>query len=194
MELEQFEQLITEAVSQLPEAIQQKLNNVGIVVEEGESPNNSLFGLYHGVSQLARGASYGMGGVLPDKITIWKGTIERFALPQGQDLTTLPSRQDLTTLTQGQNPLTLPQDQDLATLSSRQDLSTLQQAQDPLTLPSKQDETTLSQGQELSADQQTEAIRALVRRVVWHEIGHHFGFNEEQIRKLEQKWVDERKI
>ena len=40
------------------------MDNVEIVVEEGESPNNSLFGLYHGVSQLNRGSSYGMGGVL----------------------------------------------------------------------------------------------------------------------------------
>jgi len=121
MEKDQFENLINESVAALPKRIQEKLNNVEIVLEEGESPNNSLFGLYHGVSQLRRGAGYGMGGVLPDKITIWKGTIEKFA-------------------------------------------------GDPSNIPS------------------------LVRRVVWHEIGHHFGFNEEQIRKLEQKWVSEHKF
>ncbi len=121
MEIEQFENLVEEAVGALPERFREKLNNVGIVVEEGESPNNSLFGLYHGVSQLKRGSSYGMGGVLPDKITIWKGTIERFS------------------------------------------------------------------GSE-------ENIPSLVRRVVWHEIGHHFGFDEDQIRKLEEKWGRERKI
>ena len=80
MEKEQFENLITEAVAALPENIRAKLNNVEITMEEGESPNNSLFGLYHGVSQLHRGSSYGMGPTMPDKITIWKGTIEKFAL------------------------------------------------------------------------------------------------------------------
>ena len=121
MELNEFENLVTQAVAALPESIRQKLNNVAITVEEGDSPNNSLFGLYHGVSQLNRGSSYGMGATLPDKITIWKGTIERFA------------------------------------------------------------------GGE-------ENIPALVRRVVWHEIGHHFGFDEAQIRKLEQKWAAEGKV
>jgi len=121
MEREQFENLINQAVEALPENIQSKLSNVEIVLEDGDSPNNSLFGLYHGISQLNRGSSYGMGMVLPDKITIWKGTIERFAG---------------------------------------------------------------------SPDQ----IPSLVRRVVWHEIGHHFGFDEAGIRKLEQKWVSEGKV
>ena len=121
MDRQEFENLIRDAVLALPEAIRAKLNNVDIIMEEGESPNNSLFGLYHGVSQLHRGSTYGMGGVLPDKITIWKGTIERFA------------------------------------------------------------------GSE--AD-----IPSLIRRVVWHEIGHHFGFDEAQIRKLEQKWTQEGKV
>lgn len=131
MDTQEFENLITESVAALPENIRAKLDNVEITMEEGESPNNSLFGLYHGVSQLRRGSTYGMGGVLPDKITIWKGTIEKFALRQAQGL---------------------------------------------------------------SAGGEEAAIRTLVRRVVWHEIGHHFGFDEAQIRKLEQKWQDEGKL
>ena len=121
MEIAQFENLITEAVAALPENIRQKMNNVEIVMEEGDSPNNSLFGLYHGVSQLHRGSSYGMGATLPDKITIWKGTIEKFSASELE-------------------------------------------------------------------------IQRTVRRVVWHEIGHHFGFNEEEIRKLEQKWHSQGKL
>ena len=121
MDNEKFEQLINEAVGMLPQAIQEKLDNVEITMEEGESPNNSLFGLYHGTPQSQRGSGYGIGGGLPDKITIWKGTIERFA------------------------------------------------------------------GGE-------ENVPSLVRRVVWHEIGHHFGFNEEQVGKLEEKWRNDRKI
>jgi len=121
MERQEFENLINRAVEALPENIQSKLNNVEIVLEDGDSPNNSLFGLYHGVSQLHRGGGYGIGPTLPDKITIWKGTIERFA-------------------------------------------------GDPSKIPS------------------------LVRRVVWHEIGHHFGFDESGVRKLEQKWEQDNKL
>ena len=121
MENQEFENLINDAVAELPESIREKLSNVAVTMEEGESPDNSLFGLYHGVSQLHRGSTYGMGGVLPDKITIYKGTIEKFA-------------------------------------------------GDPSRIPN------------------------LVRRVVWHEIGHHFGFDEAGIRQLEQKWASEGKV
>ncbi len=31
-------------------------------------------------------------------------------------------------------------------------------------------------------------IEELIKIVVWHEIGHHFGFNEKEIRRLEEKW------
>jgi len=121
MDKEIFENLIAEAIAALPESIKKKMDNVEITMEEGESPNNSLFGLYHGVSQINRGSSYGAFPVLPDKITIYKGTIEKFAGDESR-------------------------------------------------------------------------IPSLVRRVVWHEIGHHFGFNEEGIRKLEEKWQKQGKI
>jgi len=39
-----------------------------------------------------------------------------------------------------------------------------------------------------------EELRRMVRRVVWHEIGHHFGFSETAIRKLEKKWEKEKKV
>jgi predicted Zn-dependent protease with MMP-like domain len=31
-------------------------------------------------------------------------------------------------------------------------------------------------------------IKELVKIVVWHEIAHHFGFDEPETRKLERKW------
>ena len=31
-------------------------------------------------------------------------------------------------------------------------------------------------------------IKSLVKIVVWHEIAHHFGFDEKQIRRLEANW------
>jgi len=33
-------------------------------------------------------------------------------------------------------------------------------------------------------------IKELVKIVVWHEIAHHFGFDEPQTRALERKWRD----
>jgi len=32
-----------------------------------------------------------------------------------------------------------------------------------------------------------EAIKERVKRTVWHEIAHHFGFNEQEVRDLEKK-------
>lgn len=41
----------------------------------------------------------------------------------------------------------------------------------------------------IEAQAQTpEDIRELTRIVVWHEIAHHFGFNEAEVRKLERRW------
>jgi predicted Zn-dependent protease with MMP-like domain len=119
MDREGFERLVAEAVELLPAAVRRQLDNVDIVLEEGESPNNSLFGLYHGLPKTRRGPYY--AGVLPDKITIYKGTIEKYVAGP-------------------------------------------------------------------------EALPKTVRRVVWHEIGHHLGFDESQIRKLERKWEKEGKV
>ncbi len=72
----EFEEMINSALDSLPPEIQQKLDNVEIVLEdEIEAPH--LFGLYHGVPQTKRGVYYSW--VLPDKITIFKKTIERYA-------------------------------------------------------------------------------------------------------------------
>lgn len=35
--------------------------------------------------------------------------------------------------------------------------------------------------------QTPEAIKAQVKSTVWHEIAHHFGFDEERVRKLARK-------
>lgn len=61
------------------------LDNVEVVVEDEPSPvqrheldlrdADSLFGLYQGIPLTDRGSSYNM--VLPDKITIFRGPLER---------------------------------------------------------------------------------------------------------------------
>ena len=124
---EEFEILVGQGIDAIDEKFLGKLKNVEIVIEDDPTPEQAqklnlrgllLFGLYEGIPQTKR-QQYGQ--VLPDKITIYKGTIEKFA----------------------GNPARIP---------------------------------------------------SLVRRVVWHEIGHHFGFDEEGIQKLEKKWQQEGKL
>mgnify|MGYP001558040658 CR=1 FL=1 len=116
MSEERFRELVEQAINSLPLEFVKKLNNVAVVVEDeptgrqlqklGISQQTLLFGLYEGIPQTKRG-SY--SGVLPDKITIFKNSIEEIA---GND----------------------------------------------------------------------EEVKAQVRATVAHEIGHHFGLSEKDLR------------
>jgi predicted Zn-dependent protease with MMP-like domain len=117
---EEFEKLVGEGIDSIDEKFLAKLKNVEIVIEDDPTPHQLeklkirggiLFGLYEGVPQTHR-AQY--GNVLPDKITIFKNSIEKYY----------------------RNP---------------------------------------------------EDIKKAVKNVVWHEIAHHFGMNEHQVRQAEQK-------
>ena len=117
MDDEKFKRLVSEAIDSLPLEFGKRLDNIAVVVEDAPTiyqlrklrlpPWAFLFGLYEGVPQTKRG-SY--SGVLPDKITIFKNSIEKVA------------RSD-------------------------------------------------------------EEIKAQVRATVIHEIGHHFGLSDEDLRK-----------
>ena len=70
-----FEQCVQEAVDSLPAELRDYMSNVAIVVE-GEPPGGQpLLGLYQGVPMTRRGSWY--GAVLPDKISIYRGPLER---------------------------------------------------------------------------------------------------------------------
>jgi predicted Zn-dependent protease with MMP-like domain len=73
----EFEQLVESAVDSLPPDLRKSLSNLEIVVEAEPPPGRPLLGLYHGVPLTRRGSFY--GGVLPDKITIYRGPIERIS-------------------------------------------------------------------------------------------------------------------
>lgn len=117
MDEDRFRELVSEAIDSLPSEFAKRLNNVAVVVEDTPTvqqlrklklpPWALLFGLYEGVPQTKRG-SY--SGVPPDKITIFKNSIEKVA------------RSD-------------------------------------------------------------EEIKAQVRATVIHEIGHHFGLSDEDLRR-----------
>ena len=122
MEEEDFRKLVDESVLELPEEIRKQMDNVALCVEKrptteqlrklGTRSAGVLLGLYEGVPKTTYGRGFGM--ILPDKITIFQESIQRFA----------------------GNP---------------------------------------------------EAVKELVRKVVRHEIAHHFGFDEKQARELEKK-------
>src|SRR5207302_9962452 len=68
---ERFEEYAQDALESLPPALRSRISNVEIVVEEEPPPGSRLLGLYQGVPLTRRGIYY--GGVLPDKITIYRG-------------------------------------------------------------------------------------------------------------------------
>lgn len=118
MDRQRFENLVQQALENLPVEFAQKLENIAIVVEDFPSlsqlsklnlpPQTTLFGLYEGVPKINRSGVYTM--VPPDKITIFQKPIEYLCKDE-------------------------------------------------------------------------EAIKNQVRKTVLHEIGHHFGLKEEELRK-----------
>ena len=78
-----FEELVAEALDEIPEPFASHLDNVHVVVEDEPSAEHlgdvgdphTLFGLYEGVPQTERGPGYSL--VMPDKITIFRGPICR---------------------------------------------------------------------------------------------------------------------
>jgi predicted Zn-dependent protease with MMP-like domain len=109
---DEFELLVESAIESLPDDLRGFMSNVAIVVEDEPPAGLPLLGLYQGLPLTRRGSGY--AGVPPDKITIYRGPLER--------------------LTGG----------------------------DP------------------------ERLRAQVRRVVLHEIAHHFGISDERLRELDR--------
>ena len=107
-----FEEAVAEAFASLPDDLRTFMSNVELVVEEEPPPGTRLLGLYQGVPLTRRGSFY--AGVPPDKITIYRGPLERI---YGAD----PSR-----------------------------------------------------------------LRAEIRRVVLHEIAHHFGISDARLRELDR--------
>lgn len=119
---EEFEKLVTEAISNLPKKFKEKMENIVVVIEDLPSQEllmemkikspYGLLGLYRGVPYTKRGIWY--RNVMPDKIIIFKTPIE-------------------------------------------------------VRCRNKED------------------IKESVRKVVIHEIGHYFGLNEADLRKIERE-------
>ena len=107
-----FEECVKAALSSLPDDLRGFMSNVELVVEDEPRSDMPLLGLYQGVPLTRRGSAY--AGVPPDKITIYRGPLERL---YGRDATLL---------------------------------------------------------------------RREIRRVVLHEIAHHFGISDERLLELDR--------
>ena len=70
-----FEQLVSDALDELPDDVRDLMTNVAVTVEDEPPPGQNLLGLYEGIPWGRRGPYY--SGALPDKITIYRGPIER---------------------------------------------------------------------------------------------------------------------
>lgn len=73
--LDEFEAAVAAALDGLPPDIAAMLSNVAVTIEAEPPRGQPLLGLYQGVPQTARTRFY--SGALPDKITIYRGPLER---------------------------------------------------------------------------------------------------------------------
>jgi predicted Zn-dependent protease with MMP-like domain len=108
----EFEQWVEEAIDALPSDLRAAMSNVELVIEDEPPAGQPLLGLYQGVPLTRRTSGY--GAVAPDKISIYRGPLERLY---------------------GHDPILL-------------------------------------------SDQ--------IRRVVLHEIAHHFGISDERLREIDR--------
>ena len=71
MSAERFEELVGEALDEVPVALLSLMNNVVFLVEDlPEDGSDDLLGLYEGTALTERGWDY--AGTLPDRITIYR--------------------------------------------------------------------------------------------------------------------------
>ena len=87
MTREQFERLVTEAITLIPKRFRREMKNLALVIEEEPSdrllremeiePPDSLYGLYQGTPLPER--TWGFGNSLPDRITLFQRPIEEDA-------------------------------------------------------------------------------------------------------------------
>jgi predicted Zn-dependent protease with MMP-like domain len=70
-----FEAVITQVLESLPAEFRDGMSNVEIVVEDEPPPGRRWLGLYSGIPLTKRPQGYAWA--LPDKITIYRGPLER---------------------------------------------------------------------------------------------------------------------
>jgi predicted Zn-dependent protease with MMP-like domain len=69
-----FEEHVRTALDSLPPELREAMSNVEIVVEDENSEDPDIFGLYLGIPLTERGGEY--AGALPDKIAVYRLPLE----------------------------------------------------------------------------------------------------------------------
>lgn len=79
---EEFEALVGRVWDEMPERFKARVVNVALLVEDEPSeeirkleklgPGQTLLGLYQGINMQERGEMYGIGGTVPDTITLFR--------------------------------------------------------------------------------------------------------------------------
>jgi predicted Zn-dependent protease with MMP-like domain len=79
-----FESLVADALDELPGWVQEAMDNVAVVVEDHPPEDDpDLLGLYEGIAQTER-EDY--AGALPDRISLFRSTIEAEAGEDDEEL------------------------------------------------------------------------------------------------------------
>jgi len=86
---ERFEELVADALDEIPEHLGKLMDNVAVFVEDWPTPEQlprgggTLLGLYQGVD-LTRRSPLSYAGAMPDRITIFQGPISRLSGNEAQ--------------------------------------------------------------------------------------------------------------
>lgn len=89
MSPDDFEQLVADALDLIPDELARHMDNVAVVVADWATPREqsghrgTLLGLYQGVALTRRGP-FSYRGVMPDRITIFRGPHLRLASTEDQ--------------------------------------------------------------------------------------------------------------
>jgi predicted Zn-dependent protease with MMP-like domain len=70
---ERFDELVSEALDEIPPELMRGMNNVVVLVDDRHPDEPELLGLYEGVALTERTSDY--GGVLPDRITLYRAAL-----------------------------------------------------------------------------------------------------------------------
>lgn len=82
VDADRFEQLVADALDSVPRPLLAMLDNVAIFAVDQHPDDPHLLGLYEGVALTRRGHEY--GGVLPDRISIFRLPILRISATEQQ--------------------------------------------------------------------------------------------------------------
>ncbi len=82
MDPERFDELVGEALDELPPELLRAMDNVVVLVEPRHPDDPELLGLYEGVALTDRTSDY--GGVLPDRITLYREALDEMCADEDE--------------------------------------------------------------------------------------------------------------